>query len=673
MKISWWNLRLVSWSLFFVFGILAGGIVAACGGKEGEKSPDGFAHILMTDNTFAPPVLRVPIGGTIEFVNAGGNPHNAIAVDKSWSTEKEFGQLAMARGTKVKVTYPKEGIFPYYCSFHASPDGKSGMVGDIIVGDVAYNSAARFGKTWKSVEKYSGTTRRVPGQYPTIQNAVDASQPGDMVLVEPGVYYEEVVVTTPSITIRGTDRNKVIIDGQFQRGNGVMVVGADGVAVENMTARNATLNGFFWTGVTGYRASYLTAYNNGDYGIYAFDSHNGVFEHSYASGSPDSGIYVGQCYPCHAILYDVVSENNALGYSGTNSGGELYIIGSVWKNNIVGIAPNTLDRELLPPERETTVIGNLVYSNNNPKAPISALEYPSFGNGILLAGGLRNIVKNNVVVDHVNNGIVILPNLDENIWLSHENKIENNVVYNSGKADILLAGPISIGNCFQGNKYQTILPALLEQLNGCNSALRIPLGGDLSFMIGAFSMMVDAADGTYPSGNYKEQPIPGPMENMPGGAGAPVKVAVHPFQDFKLDLENIKLPAETDKVLASVRRTSSASTGPIGLIKPLTFIGLVFHIVAYLLPFMMYVCWTSISLFDLLGRKDLVSQKYFGWIAGIAFVPYIGAGAYLLAGKSQLPKWFRLTLVWSGIGAIFLLGIYSGISLMNGVGPKTIG
>ena len=69
-----------------------------------------------------------------------------------------------------------------------------------------------------------------------------------------------------------------------------------------MTARNYTGNGFFWTGVDGYRGSYLTAYRNGDYGIYAFDSVNGQFDHSYASGSPDAGFYIGQCFPCDAVI-----------------------------------------------------------------------------------------------------------------------------------------------------------------------------------------------------------------------------------------------------------------------------------------------------------------------------------------------------------------------------------
>ena len=39
------------------------------------------------------------------------------------------------------------------------------------------------------------------------------------------------------------------------------VDGADAVAVENMTVRDVTSNGFYWDGVTGFRGSYLTAIN----------------------------------------------------------------------------------------------------------------------------------------------------------------------------------------------------------------------------------------------------------------------------------------------------------------------------------------------------------------------------------------------------------------------------
>jgi hypothetical protein len=51
--------------------------------------------------------------------------------------------------------------------------------------------------------------------------------------------------------------------------------------------------------------------------VFAYDSDWEQFRHSYASGSPDSGFYIGQCDPCHAVITDVLAEHNALGFSGT--------------------------------------------------------------------------------------------------------------------------------------------------------------------------------------------------------------------------------------------------------------------------------------------------------------------------------------------------------------------
>ncbi len=197
--------------------------------------------------------------------------------------------------------------------------------------------------------------------------------------------------------IRGADRNTSVIDGEFVRGNGIVVL-ADAVAIENLTARNARLNGFYWSGVTGFRGSWLTAYNNGDYGIYAFGASDGLFEDSYASGSPDSGFYIGQCYPCRIVIRRVTAERNALGYSGTNSGGELYVVSSIWRNNRSGLVPASLDIELQAPQRETVIAANLVVSNNNRSAPAWALPGITFGNGVLVGGGVGNIVEHNVIV-----------------------------------------------------------------------------------------------------------------------------------------------------------------------------------------------------------------------------------------------------------------------------------
>ena len=57
-------------------------------------------------------------------------------------------------------------------------------------------------------------TLAVPSEYATVQDAVDAAAPGDLVLLSPGIYRESVLVVTPSVTIRGSDRNAVVLDGR---------------------------------------------------------------------------------------------------------------------------------------------------------------------------------------------------------------------------------------------------------------------------------------------------------------------------------------------------------------------------------------------------------------------------------------------------------------------------
>ena len=89
----------------------------------------------------------------------------------------------------------------------------------------------------------AGGVLKVPDAYATIQAAVDAAKPGDLVLIAPGTYNEAVQVETDQLTIRGVDRNTTVLDGQLKLDNGIRVVGAKGVAIENLTATNYTKNG----------------------------------------------------------------------------------------------------------------------------------------------------------------------------------------------------------------------------------------------------------------------------------------------------------------------------------------------------------------------------------------------------------------------------------------------
>src|SRR5262249_17686999 len=172
---------------------------------------------------------------------------------------------------------------------------------------------------------------------------------GDWVLIEPGTYKEPVKVTSAQsgIWIRGMNRNTVVIDGQNKPGNGIEIEQSNNVWVENLTVRNFDTgnekepchncgNEIWWNGgadsgkvgAHGWFGSYLTAYDtglNGAYGIFTGNETEGSWNNIYASGFNDSGMYLGACQECNATITGATMENNALGYSGSNSGGRLVI------------------------------------------------------------------------------------------------------------------------------------------------------------------------------------------------------------------------------------------------------------------------------------------------------------------------------------------------------------
>lgn len=608
----------------------------------------------MKDNFFGRAITHVPVGEPVLFKNDGNSPHNALAVDGSWSTEEAAGKLPIEPGDNVELVVDEPGVYEYFCTFHGTAEG-DGMVATLVVGDVEFSPNEDVDQA--AVPVWSGRTRRVPQDHETIQSAVNAARPGDLVLVGPGIYPEEVTVTTPSLTLRGTDRNDVVIDGEFERPNGVQVF-ADGVAVENMTARNHVLNGFIWSGVEGYRAAYLTAYNNADYGIFAFDSTDGVFQNSYASGSPDSGFYIGQCYPCRAVIDHVVAERNSLGYSGTNAGGELYIINSTWIGNRAGIVPNTLDSELLPPERETTIAGNLVLGNDNPKPPAKPGTYAAFGNGILIAGGSGNVIQDNVVKDHANHGILITPNLDEHLWFPLDNVVRRNQIRNSGRADLALAGPGSLGNCFEDNAYDRSAPFGLARVHGCDG-LRLPMGFDLTTTMLTLAYAAQAPDGPVSLEEVAAQPPPRPRrQQLPGGGHAPVVPAVDEFDRYnrEVSVDSVAVPLVPESEEGNPTLAANIYLGP-------NVWQLLFGMYAYLLPFVLYAAWTSLAFWDIARRDNITRRTATLWIAVILLVPFLGVIAYHVLGRSSLPTWLRATVVGGGLAVyavLFVIGTLIG-------------
>jgi hypothetical protein len=341
----------------------------------------------------------------------------------------------------------------------------------------------------------SGThvTITVPADAPTISAAVSLAQPGDLVLVAPGVYHESVKLSMARITLRGESRDKVVIDGRLRQPNGIVVT-APGVAVENLTVRNNTQNGVLVTGsakavaglpgsggydtgdepvtfLKSFLVSHVTATRNGLYGIYAFSAQNGVIEHSYASGGADSGIYVGQCKPCGIVVRDNTAELNAVGYEGTNASGDMYVVGNRLVGNRVGLTTGSDHQEKLLPQRGAVVAGNLIAANQQTATPEQADG--GWGIGIGVDGGTGNQFIRNRIADNSNAGLVITATVD---IPPDGNRILDNTFAANG-VDVGWRFPTATrgrGNCLHGNDLRTTVPARLATTASCPLPARSP-------------------------------------------------------------------------------------------------------------------------------------------------------------------------------------------------------
>jgi plastocyanin len=628
-------------------------VITACAlllvaGPSARAADDGVRDVEAIDNVFSPRIVRIPVGGEVDWTNEGRSPHNVIADGGA------FGSDLLEPGDGFSFRFETAGAFAYHCSLHGAPG--VGMSGIVLVGDASLPGAASdVGPGREEPPSLPGDLVRVPQDASTIQAAVDAAEPGGEVLIAPGVYHEAVVVTTPFLTIRGLDRNTTILDGDFELDNGIQVIEADGVAIENLTARHYVLNGFLWSSVFGYRGSYLTAYNDGDYGLFAYDSAYGQFDHSYASGHPDSGFYIGQCHPCHAVVTDVLAENNAIGFSGTNAGGDLLIVNSEWRRNMSGIVPNTLDSEELAPQSDAVIAGNYVHDNNNAQAPAKTLEYPSLGIGIIVNGGRDNVVAQNLVEDQTAFGIALLPSPDRNVWMTQDNEVRDNLVRGSGVADLVLAAPAAGGDCFSGNEYSTSLPPAIEWRSGCDSWLRPLAGGSVGATIGPVTRYLQASLGDIEVGDWRAQPEPPPQENMPGAETAPPNPAI--AETAVPQLVQIR---DARDLTALAPSDATREVTVLGIPLATGFAGILLGLYVYALPLILYSAWVSIALWDLVRQEAVPNGVRVGWMAAVIAIPLLGPIAYYAFGRSPIQRSLRVMLVAGGIGiyvALAALGV----------------
>lgn len=124
------NLRSVTLALASVL------LFTACAGSTADSDTIEGQDVVveMYDNRFEYTDIRIPVGGTVNWVGAGQNPHNAVEANGEWSTETVFGSLDQYEGDEAVLTYDEPGEYVFFCTYHGSASG-TGMAGTLIVGD----------------------------------------------------------------------------------------------------------------------------------------------------------------------------------------------------------------------------------------------------------------------------------------------------------------------------------------------------------------------------------------------------------------------------------------------------------------------------------------------------------------------------------------------------------
>ena len=222
-----------------------------------------------------------------------------------------------------------------------------------------------FASGWSvtPVEAYQ-TTIKVPDDYPTIQEAINAASPGDTIQVAAGTYYELVTVNK-TVTLTGENPLTTIIDHAFVVRNVSNVVisgftirnGGDGVFLNycrDCVVSNNIIVGFGRHAVNLEYSDGNTVHNNTlsghYYGISLFKSDNNVFISNKISRNIYEGLRIVQSSD-NLISGNEISENGEYGINLLIDASGNIIEGNTISENGCGIV--TLYSN-----------GNIMYHNN---------------------------------------------------------------------------------------------------------------------------------------------------------------------------------------------------------------------------------------------------------------------------------------------------------------------
>jgi len=332
-----------------------------------------------------------------------------------------------------------------------------------------------------------------PGE--SIQAAVDAAAPGDVIKVMPGDYTEthggpDAVLITKRLKLiaRNTTTESVRLLAGAGNQNGIVVRGLESALVEQVLIKGFTVEGFPNHGIwleyaNKFKIKNNTSANNLHNGIFPTLSANGLVKNNVSFGALDAGLWVEASENVRVINNEV--HTNPTGLELTVSK-KILVRGNDIHDNVVGLGLYHPNGASLPPlggDGDWEVIGNRIYNNNLPNPVVGGLvgALPS-GIGALVIGVDLVTMHKNEITGNDFVGITVVNWCDFNDCVADppvvdqfpdNNTFTRNTVTGNGlnpdpdfpfaflASDILSFAPGSTGNCFSDNTADLTIPTPL--------------------------------------------------------------------------------------------------------------------------------------------------------------------------------------------------------------------
>ena len=253
-------------------------------------------------------------------------------------------------------------------------------------------------------------TRSVPGEYATIQQAIQESNNGDVVVVEPGTYFENIDFLGRNITVTSTDPDDPdIVAGTVINGNNQGSV----VTFENGETSEAVLTGFTITGGYGTAVSEVGNYIFWGAGVFCYGS----------SPTIKNNIITDNIGPI-----EIVGDNQLQWKLCYGAGIGCFVSSATITNNI--IKNNSGYAGAIFVAGDDKMCNNLIYDN-------SAVV----GGGVILFGG--RLINNTIVGNDTNASAQVGSGPGGNIYIVFDNQFSQCLVLNNIICNALSGGGMS--------------------------------------------------------------------------------------------------------------------------------------------------------------------------------------------------------------------------------------